>query len=245
MHENAAGQLAVVGVFMNIGDHPNELVDDVFDNAPDVAGEETDVGVESNAKELLPGFSPDHDKGHVRDHPLLHILGLAHHAAVLGGSPLDRREGSRQRLQLLRRRDAPLVSLFPGYGGYTNNNRPVQPLNEPGDHEPGLNLRQEGRQVQGEATFRRRSCVRSRVLGTSRRTVYTRVMAMAYDVQRLELGDVVLIELDDGSGQVEAKVVRPIERTDTTVRVSLHVDGREEFVREWPLGDQVTVVRGP
>ena len=70
-------------------------------------------------------------------------------------------------------------------------------------------------------------------------------MAMAYDVQRLELGDVVLIELDDGAGQVEAKVVRPIERTDTTVRVLLHVEGREDFVREWPLGEQVTVVRGP
>ena len=63
VHENAAGELAVVGVFMNVGDHPNELVDDVFHNAPDVAGEETDVGVESNAKELLPGFRPDHDEG--------------------------------------------------------------------------------------------------------------------------------------------------------------------------------------
>ncbi len=41
-------------------------------------------------------------------------------------------------------------------------------------------------------------------------------MAMDYDVQRLELGDVVLIELDDPTGPVEAKVVREIERTDTT-----------------------------
>ena len=63
MHANAAGQLAVVGVFMNVGGHPNELVDDVFDNAPDVAGEETDARIESNAKELLPGFRPDHDEG--------------------------------------------------------------------------------------------------------------------------------------------------------------------------------------
>lgn len=70
-------------------------------------------------------------------------------------------------------------------------------------------------------------------------------MAMAYDVQRLELGDVLLIDLDGEIGQVEAKVARTIERTDTTVRVLLHVDGREDFVREWLLGDQVTVVRGP
>jgi hypothetical protein len=70
-------------------------------------------------------------------------------------------------------------------------------------------------------------------------------MAMDYDVQRLELGDVVLIDLDDQEGQVEAKVVRAIDRTDTTVRVSLRVEGREEFVREWRLGEQVTVVHGP
>ena len=70
-------------------------------------------------------------------------------------------------------------------------------------------------------------------------------MAMDYDVQRLELGDVVLIELDDQAGQVEAKVVQPIDRTDTTVRVTLRVDGRQDFVREWRLGERVTVVRGP
>jgi hypothetical protein len=70
-------------------------------------------------------------------------------------------------------------------------------------------------------------------------------MAMDYDVQRLELGDVVMIDPDDQTGPVEAKVVRPIERTDTTVRVSLRVDGGEEFVKEWRLGEQVTVVRGP
>ena len=70
-------------------------------------------------------------------------------------------------------------------------------------------------------------------------------MAMEYIVQRLELGDVVLIDLDDQAGEVEATVVRAIDRTDTTVRVLLRVDGREDFVREWALGERVTVVRGP
>ena len=70
-------------------------------------------------------------------------------------------------------------------------------------------------------------------------------MAMEYIVQRLELGDVLLIDLDDQEGQVEAMVVRAIDRTDTTVRVLLRVDGREDFVREWRLGERVTVVRGP
>ena len=130
VHENAAGQLAVVGVFMNIGDHPNELVDDVLENAPDVAGEETDVGVESNAKELLPGAPSDHDNG-----PLV-ITRYYTYSGSLTTPPCS--EGVRWIVA----KDPVnvssfsvgemhhLVSLFPSYGGYPNNNRPVQPLNE-------------------------------------------------------------------------------------------------------------------
>jgi len=71
-------------------------------------------------------------------------------------------------------------------------------------------------------------------------------MAMEYDVQRLQLNDVVLIELPEQEGEfVEAKVVQAIDRTDTTVRVALQVAGGEEFIKEWPLGERVTVVRGP
>lgn len=70
-------------------------------------------------------------------------------------------------------------------------------------------------------------------------------MAMEYAVQRLAMGDVVLIDLPEHSEQVEAKVVAPIDRTKTTVRVTLRVEGREEFTKEWPLGEKVTVVRGP
>ena len=70
-------------------------------------------------------------------------------------------------------------------------------------------------------------------------------MAMEYVVQRLEMGDVVLIDLPGEEREVEAKVVRGIDRTDRTVRVSLRVEGHEEFVKEWLLGETVTVVRGP
>ena len=70
-------------------------------------------------------------------------------------------------------------------------------------------------------------------------------MAMEYVVQRLVMGDVVLIDLPEQGEQVEAKVVRVIDRTETSVRVSLHVEGREDFVREWPIDERVTVVRGP
>ena len=70
-------------------------------------------------------------------------------------------------------------------------------------------------------------------------------MAMGYDVQRLVMGDVVLIDLPEQGEQVEAKVMRVIDRTDTSVRVSLHVQGREDFVREWPIDERITVVRSP
>jgi len=70
-------------------------------------------------------------------------------------------------------------------------------------------------------------------------------MAMEYDVQRLVMGDVVLIDLHEQGEQVEAKVIRVIDRTETSVRVSLHVQGREDFVREWAIDERVTVVRGP
>ena len=68
-------------------------------------------------------------------------------------------------------------------------------------------------------------------------------MAMEIDVQRLELGDVVVIDLDDAA-EVEATVVRPIDRTETVVRVWLRVAARDDFVRAWPLAAKVVVVRG-
>ena len=70
-------------------------------------------------------------------------------------------------------------------------------------------------------------------------------MAMDVAVQRLVLGDVVLIDLPEQERKVEATIVREVDRTDTTVRATLRVQGREDFLKEWPLGELVTVVRGP
>ena len=70
-------------------------------------------------------------------------------------------------------------------------------------------------------------------------------MAIEVAAQRLEIGDVVLVGPPGQDEQVEARVVRDIDRTATTVRVTLRVDGQEDFVKEYPLGDLVTVVRGP
>jgi len=65
------------------------------------------------------------------------------------------------------------------------------------------------------------------------------------EVQRLLIEDVVLVDLPDQDAPVEAKVVRDIERTPTSVIVTLRAAGQDDFVREWPLGDLVTVIRGP
>jgi hypothetical protein len=70
-------------------------------------------------------------------------------------------------------------------------------------------------------------------------------MAIEVEVQRLELGDVVVVDLPDEEAEVEATVVREIDRTASTVRATLRVEGRDDFVKEWVLGELVTVVRGP
>ena len=70
-------------------------------------------------------------------------------------------------------------------------------------------------------------------------------MAIDFVAQRLVIGDVVLMRLPDEEREVEATVVREIERTEFSVCATLRVSGREPFVKEWPLGERVTVVRGP
>ena len=70
-------------------------------------------------------------------------------------------------------------------------------------------------------------------------------MAIEFAAQRLEIGDVVLVSLPEQDEKVEATVVRDIDRTETTVRVTLRAGGLADFVKEWSLGELVTVVRGP
>jgi hypothetical protein len=70
-------------------------------------------------------------------------------------------------------------------------------------------------------------------------------MAMDVVVQRLQVGDVISADFPEHGGGVEATVVRDITRTESAVRVTLRIGGSPEFVREWALGEMVTVVRGP
>jgi hypothetical protein len=65
-------------------------------------------------------------------------------------------------------------------------------------------------------------------------------MAFDFVVQRLQIGDVILL------GETEATVTRDIERTESSVRVTLRLDGSsEDVVKEWAVDTMVTVVRGP
>jgi hypothetical protein len=70
-------------------------------------------------------------------------------------------------------------------------------------------------------------------------------VAIEVPAQRLEMGDVVLLQLPGEDTAVEAKIVRDIERTSTVIRAMVRVATREDLVHEWALGELVTVVRGP
>jgi hypothetical protein len=70
-------------------------------------------------------------------------------------------------------------------------------------------------------------------------------MAIEFVAQRLVIGDVVMVAPPGQALEVEATVVRTIRRTETTVHVTLRIAGLDDFVHEWPLGEMVTVVRGP
>ena len=66
-------------------------------------------------------------------------------------------------------------------------------------------------------------------------------MAIEVVVQRLELGDVVLVSAPgQDEEKVEATVARDIDRTESTVRVRLRAAGGQDFVKEWPLDELIT-----
>jgi hypothetical protein len=56
-------------------------------------------------------------------------------------------------------------------------------------------------------------------------------VAIAFAAQRLEIGEVVLVSLPEQDEKVEATVVRDIDRTETTVRVTLRAGGLADSSR--------------
>ena len=125
VHQNDAGELAVVGVFLDEEDTPSALVDSVLDNAPEEAGEEVEVEEERSPLELLPveGSGTTVERYHTYPGSLT-TPGCSEGVRwivlrdALGVSPT-----ATDRLH-------ELISGFPDYDGYENNNRPTQPLND-------------------------------------------------------------------------------------------------------------------
>jgi carbonic anhydrase len=117
VHSDALGNNAVLGILLNAGNNPNDLIDEIFEHAPEDEGS-IDAGGTLNAEDLLPGS-----------------LGYYTYTGSLTTPACT--EGARW--WVLRRpvqvsADAvdtlhELISGFPGYEGYSQNNRPVRPLN--------------------------------------------------------------------------------------------------------------------
>ena len=124
VHENDAGEKAVVSVLLDEGAPPSPLVESVLRNAPEEAGEEAEVDEE---------WSP------------IALLGVEGSSTVVARYSTYRGslttpacdEGVRwivleDTLRVSRTatdRFHELISGFPEYDGYENNNRPTQPLN--------------------------------------------------------------------------------------------------------------------
>ncbi|HET9596277.1 MAG TPA: carbonic anhydrase family protein [Anaeromyxobacteraceae bacterium] len=119
VHQNALGNLAVVGILLEVGPNPNLLIEEIFANAPVLAG--TTVAVEGrtlNARDLLPR----------------NAASFWTYSGSLTTPPCS--EGVKwtvlkNTVQVSQRtvdRFKAIVAAFPGYGGFKQNNRPVRPL---------------------------------------------------------------------------------------------------------------------
>jgi carbonic anhydrase len=117
VHGDSLGNNAVLGILLDIGGDPNALIEEIFENAPAEEGTAV-VGGTLNAEDLLPGS-----------------LGYYTYAGSLTTPACT--EGARW--WVLRRtvqvsEDTvdtlhDLIGDFPDYDGYSQNNRPVRPLN--------------------------------------------------------------------------------------------------------------------
>jgi carbonic anhydrase len=117
VHRNVLGDLAVIGVLMNVGSHPNELVDEIISEAPITAG--TSKGHrEIDVQEMLPESRQYYTySGSLTTPPCSEGVRW-----IVMKEPVNVSSFAVERLHLL-------VSSFPNYGGFGDNNRPTTELN--------------------------------------------------------------------------------------------------------------------
>jgi len=130
VHMNAQGATAVVGVFYRLGVEPNALLDKILLSAPETAGDEVHAGEASPAEMFhdirgvrTTGGGPVHVNSFYAYDGSLTTPGCTENVrwSVLangGGVSLDAVTRFHE-----------VIAQFPNYGGYPNNNRPLQPLN--------------------------------------------------------------------------------------------------------------------
>ena len=127
VHQNSQGDLAVVGVFFRQGSDPNPLLTKILFSASVTAGEEETVG-EANPSELFPrghrGGQGELDAGSFFTYD-----GSLTTPGCTEGVRWFVLQGVGHVSPAALERFHFLISLFPNYGGYPNNNRPVQPRN--------------------------------------------------------------------------------------------------------------------
>lgn len=126
VHESEEGELAVVALLIEPGDVSPELDETVLENAPREAGEEVELDREWSPLVLL--LVADSTRAHGTDYYTypgsLTTPGCAEGVRwIVRSEPHPTRQASIDRLH-------ELISEFPGYDGYENNNRPTQPVNE-------------------------------------------------------------------------------------------------------------------
>jgi carbonic anhydrase len=127
VHQNSQGGLAVVGILFRIGADPNPLLTKILFSAPVTAGHEETIG-EANPAELFPRAGNG-------SHRTLNVASFYTYSGSLTTPDCGQdvrwfvlADGGHVAPAAVERFHF-VISRFPHYGGYPNNNRPVQPLN--------------------------------------------------------------------------------------------------------------------
>jgi carbonic anhydrase len=131
VHTNALGDTAVVGVFYRIGHRPNALLEQILLNAPETSGAEGPPMGEANPAELFSDLDGECAKhgGHVHVDSFYAYDGSLTTPGCTENVRWSVLSDGGHVSQAAVTHFHQVISQFANYGGYPNNNRPVQPLN--------------------------------------------------------------------------------------------------------------------